>query len=467
MSELRGLRGRLAAALVAVSVLTLGVTALLVLFPLDDKLEQDALTSLTETTRAARPGFAALSRRQLVPGASRLDRAVLALKRQTGAAVFVFGASGAPLASTDFDVRDQFPEVAQALRRNRLVARLASDEGTRQAHVAMPFRAHDARGVLAMRRSLEGLGGVHAVVRRSLVAAAFVALALALVVGTVLATRLVHRLTALRGTALDMAERGLDGTPPVDDGHRDEVGDLARAFATMQRRLAAQERSRRTFVSTASHELRTPLTSLRLMLHAADEDLAGSRPDVPEARDQVERALGQTVRLGKLADELLDLSRLDAGVELRSEPVELVELARSVVAEFDRGEPRAELSADGPAWVRADPGAVARIGRILLDNAQRHGARDGTIVVRVDSAAHAIEVTDSGPGVAPEDAERIFERFERGPTASEHSGFGLGLAIGRELARRMGGELSVEPAARGATFRATFPAADGNLEAHA
>ena len=71
-----------------------------------------------------------------------------------------------------------------------------------------------------------------------------------------------------------MAEHGPDDTPPVEDGHRDEVGDLARAFATMQRRLAAQEQSRRTFVSTASHELRTPLTSLGLMLHGATEELA-------------------------------------------------------------------------------------------------------------------------------------------------------------------------------------------------
>src|SRR6185436_11535554 len=156
---------------------------------------------------------------------------------------------------------------------------------------------------LDVRRSLDSLGGVQAVVRRSLVAAAFVALAVALVAGIALATRLVRRLTALRGTALRMAERGADGIPPVDDGHRDEVGDLARAFGTMQRRLAAQEQSRRTFVSTASHELRTPLTSLGLMLHGASEELTSTQPDLPEARDQLRRALGQTERLGKLAEE--------------------------------------------------------------------------------------------------------------------------------------------------------------------
>ena len=339
------------------------------------------------------------------------------------------------------------------MQENRLVSRLGREAGGREAQVAVPFKADGARGVLDLRRSLESLGGVQAVVRRSLVAAAFVALAVALVAGIALATRLVRRLSALRTTALEVAEHGPDDTPPVEDGHRDEVGDLARAFATMQRRLAAQEQSRRTFVSTASHELRTPLTSLGLMLHGATEELAHEQPDLPEARDQLRRALGQTDRLSKLAAELLDLSRLDAGVQLRAEPVELVELARSVLAEFAAGESRAELSADGPTWVLADPGAVARIARILLNNAHRHG--EGRVVVRVEPGA--LEVSDDGPGVPPGEEERIFERFRRGPEAGEDGGFGLGLAIGRELAEQMGGELRLVGTA---TFRATFPAAE-------
>jgi signal transduction histidine kinase len=264
----------------------------------------------------------------------------------------------------------------------------------------------------------------------------------------------VRRLTALRTSALAMAEQGVDGTPPIDDGHRDEVGDLARAFGTMQQRLAAQEQSRRTFVSTASHELRTPLTSLGLMLHGATDELARDDPHLPEARDQLRRALGQTERLGKLAEELLDLSRIDAGVQLRSEPVELVALARSVLAEFAVADPQAELDVGEPVWVRADPGAVARIARILLSNAIRHGG--GRIVLRVDPAG-ALEVTDSGPGVAAGEEDGIFERFRRGPNTDHDGGFGLGLAIGRELARQMGGELSLEPSEHGARFRATFP----------
>ena len=203
MSEFHGLRARLAAALVAVSALTLIVTALLVLFPLDRKLEQDAVTSLEETARTARPAFSGLSREQVQAESPRLTRAVHSLKRQTGAEVFVFDGSAAVLAGTDIDPGQRFPEVPRALEQNRLVSRTARGEGSKQAHVAVPFNAGGRRGVLVLRRSLEGLGGVQGVVRRSLVAAAFVALAVALVAGIALATRLVRRLTVLRGSALD------------------------------------------------------------------------------------------------------------------------------------------------------------------------------------------------------------------------------------------------------------------------
>ena len=134
-----------------------------------------------------------------------------------------------------------------------------------------------------------------------------------------------------------------------------------------------------------------------------------------------------------------------------------------MLAEFEVGDSRAELSADGPVWALADPGAIARIARILLNNAHRHGGSDGRIVLRVDGSGPAIEVSDTGPGVPPGEEERIFQRFQRGADAGEDGGFGLGLAIGRELARQMGGELRLLPGGPGATFRATFPAAGDDL----
>jgi len=170
-------------------------------------------------------------------------------------------------------------------------------------------------------------------------------------------------------------------------------------------------------------------------------------------RADIASALAQARRLGGLAHGLLDLSRLDADVPPRSEPVELGELIRAVAAEF-RPPPRFELS---PCWALGDPDNVARIVRLLVDNAFRHGRgrvelktehRDGVVVVRV---------LDDGPGVPESEREAIFERFRRGD-ASATPGWGLGLAIGRELARRMGGELAAEEGP-GGRFALALPAA--------
>ncbi len=236
-----------------------------------------------------------------------------------------------------------------------------------------------------------------------------------------LARGLSRRLTALRDTALRVAEIG-----PVaemrSDNARDEVGDLTRAFVSMQERLREQEEARRAFVATASHELRTPLSSLALMLDMLRADLEAEPADVDDARVQARRAEVQAERLAGLAAELLDLSRIDAGVELRAEPVELRESVRAAVAELEMRvhEAATTLRIEVPdeLWATADPGAVAQVLRILVDNALRYGA-GGTVLVgaRARDGGAEIAVADEGPGVAAEDRERIFERFRRGASA--------------------------------------------------
>jgi signal transduction histidine kinase len=267
----------------------------------------------------------------------------------------------------------------------------------------------------------------------------------------------------LHHAALELAANG----PPVDvpaDRRRDEVGDLGRAFAQMQHRLQQQEEARRAFVSTASHELRTPLASLDGMLELLDDDLSTGDPDLADARSLLERARTQSRRLARLAADLLDLSRLDAQVQLRSEPVELGELSRAVLAEFELGtEERGIVStlddSTGQVWARGDPGGIARIVRILLDNAVRVSPQGGEIFVALRNGDQAsVTVRDEGPGVVADERDLIFERFQRGRAASGTAGFGLGLAIGRELAERMGGELVLEPTDRpGATFTLRLP----------
>jgi signal transduction histidine kinase len=302
-------------------------------------------------------------------------------------------------------------------------------------------------------------------VRTAFFDAALAALALTLLLAIPLAFRIVRRLRRLREAALELASGGHAVRLPTDRA-RDEVGDLARAFALMRAQLQQQEEARRAFVATASHELRTPLTSLEGMLELLAEDLADAQPDLDDARSLLARARAQSHRLGRLAADLLDLSRIDAQVSLRSEPVELAELSRAVLAEFELGTTERSISSDlhdagSPVWALGDPGSVAQILRILLDNAMRVSPPGSQITVQLRGGEQAsLSVCDEGPGVPAAERDLIFHRFHRGSSTGGEAGFGLGLAIGRELAQRMGGELVLEDSpGPGAQFTLLLPVA--------
>jgi signal transduction histidine kinase len=313
---------------------------------------------------------------------------------------------------------------------------------------------------LVVSRSLKAVQGARDVFVVGFERAAAVSLLIAAVLGFALATRLVRRTRALRGAALRVAAEGPGAAPP-DVAGRDEIGDLARAFATMQERLGAQEEARKAFVATASHELRTPIAALQLRLGLLSEDLAADGSDVADAREQIAHAEAQTSRLAKLASDLLDLSRLDATVALRSEPVELGSLCHVTIAEFDPvpGPPVA-LDDRGGGTALADPGKVSQIVRILVENARGFAPPQQPVRVIVRGATIAVE--DDGPGVAAEERDLIFDRFRRGSGREGGPGFGLGLAIGRELAHRMGGELRLRGRASPTRFELVLrPAGDG------
>lgn len=447
-----GLRGRLTLAVAAVSALTLVLAGALLLVPLDRKLREDLVTSLSQAARIARP---AVRRQLLKSDAGSLRAAAETARRQARAEPTFVDASGRVLAGEP-PIAGTGRLAARALADGRLRSRTARGE----AQVAVPIRAGERPVALVLERPLAALDSAMDVVQRSLIAAVLVAVTIAAMIGAALATRLVRRLARLRSVALAITETGALPHVP-EDSSRDEIGDLGRAMATMTRRLDRQEQARRTFVSTASHELRTPLSSLTLMLDDASELLGEAPPDTVEARAQVQRAAGQTQRLAKLAAELLDLSRIDAGLELRREPLDLAALTRAVAGEFASHATTIDTSAVRPAWVLADPGSVSRIIRILLDNALKFSPDDALIVVETMPAAGTATLTvrDDGPGVPEAERERIFGRFERG-AGDQGAGFGLGLAIGRELARRMEGDLVLEQDGPGATFVLALPATD-------
>ncbi|MEA2323196.1 MAG: two-component system, OmpR family, sensor histidine kinase MprB [Solirubrobacteraceae bacterium] len=474
MSTLRrrsGLRWRLLVALVATSALTLAVAAAALLPPLQDRLrtqraddlETATLTEAASFQRALADALRKTRGQQESVVTFELQTAVRdraqTLRLRTGARVVVDDAipptdPTRPPAIWDTDVDAALP-VAQILRTlNRQEDQRTVSGGNVTVSVYLPVRANQPFVLLTQKPLTDVAAAVHQV-RTAFLAAAGIGLIVALALGIALSSTLSRRLARLRAAAVRVAAEGPDAPTPRDDG-RDEVGDLARTLAAMQEALRRQEAARRAFVATASHELRTPLTSLQGTLELLEEDLRDGRLDTRDAQQQVAGAQRQLRRLGRLATELLDLSRLDAAVPLRSEPVELGELCRAVGAEFalQAREREVELVVEpppGPCWAAGDPGAVAQVVRILLDNALRYSPPGEA--VRVLPAYHGdratVEVADRGPGVPEEERERIFERFHRGTAPSGTGGFGLGLAIGREVAKRMGGTLDLERSAAG------------------
>jgi signal transduction histidine kinase len=409
-------------ALFATAATTLAVAALALLPPLEARLRDDAARALTLRAEAARPGF------ERLPPHTSPAHLLRALARATGAQIVLVDARGVR-AETDPDVRGSLADARRALATRR--DQRDVHHGIAQA--AIPLRFDDQPAALALRRRLGDVGRTYAVVADAFAGAALAGLALALIAGFALSGRMLRRLRGLSGAML-AADPIL--APAEVDTARDELGELARAFAGLQQRLAQQEDARRMFVATASHELRTPLTSLQNLL-----ELTVDETDPERIRQDVKQALVQTQRLSGLSKGLLDLSRLDAGAPMRSEPIELGELSRAVAAEFER--PR-WIEPPQPCWAQGDPEGVARIVRLLVDNAVRY-APEAPVEVRAErSNGHVqVRVLDGGPGIPEAERDAIFERFQRGENTTA-PGFGLGLAIGAELARRMNGELRLE-----------------------
>lgn len=462
------------------TVATLGVAALALLGPLEKQLRNSARGALARDVTQAVPTFAHLDlagAQGQSPQQVKLGSAAHALAGRIGTQtqdviVFAYPLVQLTTYSGEDEKSDRFDDVAAAFQstllprpgRGHPIESFSTLGTTDVARVAVPFDEGRVTYVLAVREGIQDLSPAVGVVRTAFITAALAGLALTLILGIPLAATLVRRLRRLRQAALVLAQEGPAADVPVDRA-RDEVGDLTRTFATMQRRLRQQEEARRAFVATASHELRTPLTSLDGMLELLGDDLRGGEPDLEDARALAQRARAQSRRLGRLAADLLDLSRIDAEVELRSEPVELGELSRAVLAEFElasaEGGIRCALDdSSGQVWALGDPGSVARILRILLDNALRASPEGAEVSVEPRGGSGAcLRVRDAGPGVAPQERQLIFERFQRGRNTGGQAGFGLGLAIGRELARRMGGELALEDVqGAGASFALRLPA---------
>ncbi|UQI44728.1 HAMP domain-containing histidine kinase [Streptomyces sp. HU2014] len=261
--------------------------------------------------------------------------------------------------------------------------------------------------------------------------------------------------TTIRTELAAVTASELDRRVPEPAGG-DEVALLARTVNGTLDRLEQAVGRQRQFVADASHELRNPVAAVRSQLEVA---LAAPGGPAPEA---VRAALEDTVRLQRVAADLLLLARLDARVPTTpGEPVDLALLAAEEAARRPGARVPVTVEADAPVPLRGRAGQLERLAANLVDNAVRHAASRVTVRAYARDGSAVLEVADDGPGIPADERERVFERFVRLDAARdrERGGSGLGLAIAREIAHAHGGTLTASAApGGGALLVARLPA---------
>ncbi len=279
------------------------------------------------------------------------------------------------------------------------------------------------------------------------------ALATSLILTQFLAHGMTSPLRQMTAAARAMA-RG-DYSLRVRATSRDEIGQLATAFNQMAADLGAADEYRRGLIGNVSHELRTPITALRAVLENVVDGVVEPDPET------MRMALSQTERLGELVTNLLDLSRVEGGaIPLQISRFDVDAFLREAVEHVSVS------ATDTPVTVKvtppdlkavADPARLRQVMVNLVDNALRHSPAGGRVAVLAarDASGLRIEVTDQGPGIAPAERERVFERFTRGATSD--GGTGLGLAIARWAVELHGGVIEVMDTESGCRIRVSIP----------
>ena len=472
MSLLRSVGARLSLALALVVAVALAVAYAIVVPRLERNLVQAKLDQLTRSAEAAGADFPTQTDFPLTRSNYEFEIETFRIRaaEATNANVFVFenpfaasrlraareGRAGRGAGGGAEEAR----LIAAAALAGSVQRGVVIRDGKRFAEVAYPvLSAYGEMNVVLFVASLEDtLANVKLVERRLLVAGGL-ALLVSLPIGFGAASLFARRIRRLERAAYRIAGGRLD--EPVEDRGNDELGQLARAFERMRQQLAHLEHARREFIANASHELRTPLFSPSGFLELlADEDLdpATRREFLATMQEQVER-------LTKLATDLLDLSRLDAGrLAVERERLDLGRVADDLADEFSalaRTSGHALVVENGaPADAVGDEQRVLQIGRILVENALRHTPAGSTVSIQAgrENGSGVLVVQDDGPGIPPEHLEHVFERFYRVDGARAH-GSGLGLAIARELAELMGGRIEADSRRGRTAFRLALPVA--------
>lgn len=284
---------------------------------------------------------------------------------------------------------------------------------------------------------------------------------LAALTGIIIARVTVRPIMRLRRAVDTVSSEGT--LEPIEVAGSDEYAKLTESLNGLMESLDKSRVRQAQLVADAGHELRTPLTSMRtniellIMLHRSGQMAQMSEEDLNELEDDVN---GQMKELSTLIGDLVDLARED-DLQKEFEPVRLDEVIKEAVTRVQRRRPDVNFRFRADPWVLdADRAALSRAPVNLLDNAAKWSPPGGVVRVslRAGQRSAVLIIDDSGPGIPPEEREKVFERFYRAPESRSMPGSGLGLAIAAQVLERHGAVISIEDSDDGgARIRVIFP----------
>ncbi|MDR0862186.1 MAG: HAMP domain-containing histidine kinase [Oscillospiraceae bacterium] len=297
----------------------------------------------------------------------------------------------------------------------------------------------------------------------TLIVSVLISFAVMLVPGYLAARRLVVPIRQMQSVARAMA-RG-EFAVRADETQAGEIGELGRAMNHFAAESGRLEQTRRDFVANVSHELRTPIASIRAMGETLRDGMAKTDDKKSLFYNNIVR---ESMRLSRLVDDLLELSRLQSGAEaMKKVNFDLREILRNVEDTFgvtatDAGVTLSIIAEDEPLRVCSNPDRIEQLLVIIMDNALKHTGENGTVTLsaRRGDGKVTVSVGNTGDTIAAEDLANIFGRFYKADKSHSGEGYGLGLSIAREIADGLGENLRAESENGVTTFEFTVMLAD-------
>lgn len=432
-------RAKLLASHAAVALIVSGITLLIVDRVVTSRMEEQVDSRLEGHARAIPTWF---------DRSGHPNRLAARLAEVVGARVTYVDQDGQALGESQEDAADLgtlAPEVMSARKgETGRATRYSEIEKQKVRYIAVP--GPDS-SVIRLGLPIGQVTEATEEIRSRILMGALVSFILAMILAVIVARALTNRLRKATAMAQRLGRGEWDIQGPSNP--TDEVGVLSQTIASAAAELKLSDQQRRELLSNLAHEIRTPVTSIR----GYAETLAKGGADEETQREFLQTIHRNSLRIGHLVEDLLELEALEGGTgrRLDSESVRLADVVKLAIStlrvRIESSSATIHDEVDHKAFARADAEAIERILLNLLGNALSYGGEGVTIDISAKLEAELVTLTvrDDGPGVATETAHRLFERFYRGEIGRgrDKGGSGLGLAIARQLAQSMGGSLYV------------------------